>query len=149
LVAQMVNLWSSCSIANNLPNPCKISTRSYYSPDIAVEFCRRSGQGLQLPLPSSSQSDHHSEGNDGLHRRLSPTSEVDNKSTNSQTRRRIAVAVSSILTTDFSLCDDTYPARNSVSDVASARSNAVETLAMAMAVRIAAVPEKHQVAAHS
>jgi len=144
----MVKLWSSCSIANSPPNPCKISTRSFYSPDIAAEFCRRSGQGLQLPLPSSGQTDHHSEGNDGLHRRLSPTSEVDNKSNNSQTRRRIAVAVSSILTTTFHR-DDAYHARNSVSDVANVRSNAVEIQAMVMAVRIAGVLERHQVAAHS
>jgi hypothetical protein len=103
-------LWSSCFIANSLPHPCKISTRSFYSPDIAVEFCRRSGQqGLQLPLPPSGQLDNQSEGNQGLHRRLSPSSEVDSKSNSGQTRRRIAVAVSCVVRNDFFRGDSGLP----------------------------------------
>jgi hypothetical protein len=72
----------------------KISTRSYYSPDITAEYCRRPGQGLSLPLPQSSQSDRHPDANEGVHRRLSPSSEADSKCSSGQARRRIAVAVS-------------------------------------------------------
>ena len=92
----MVSSGLSCSIAQSVPHPWQISTRSYYSPDVAVEICRRSGQSLSLPLPQSQStlSDHQSDTSDGLHCRLSPSSEIDGKSSSGQARRRIAVAVS-------------------------------------------------------
>lgn len=95
-VAQMVTSRISPSIAGSPSDPCKISTEPFYSPDAAAEYCRRSRQGLPLPLSHSGQSDRASDVHHDGHpaHRLSPSSEAESKPlTGGQTRRRIAVAV--------------------------------------------------------
>jgi hypothetical protein len=102
-----------------------------------------------LPIPPSGHPDHHSDGNDCLHRRLSPSSEVDSKSSNGQTRRRIAVAVCANLMATCSVRDNDPLIHHSASDAASAKLNAAEIQAMAWAARIAGALERHRIYAPS
>ena len=58
-----------------------------------LDFCRRSGQGVTLPISQPTRGDGHQDVSDGGSSRVSPASESDNKG-NPPPRRRIQVAVS-------------------------------------------------------